>query len=116
MQDYRELRAWQRAHEFVLALHRATARFPVHERYGLTQQARRCAVSVPSNLAEGCGRFSKGDFRRFVDFAAGSAKEAEYQLELSHELGYLAAAEYGQLSTEIDTVQRMIRGLHSSLR
>ena len=115
MQDYRELRVWVKAHAFVLALYRATATFPRDEIYGLTQQLRRSAVSIPSNIAEGAGRFSTGDFRRFVDFAAGSAKEAEYQLLLALELGYITPTVHGPLTHELDAIQRMLRGLHTRL-
>jgi four helix bundle protein len=78
MQDYRKLTVWQRSHDLVLAIYDATARFPDAERYGLTSQAKRAAVSIPSNIAEGCGRETNNELRRFLFVAMGSASELDY--------------------------------------
>ncbi len=108
MQDYRQLRVWQRAHRLVLDVYRATATFPAEEKYGLTSQLRRSAVSVPSNIAEGCGRSSNADFARFLHIPTGSVLEADYQLLLARDLGYLHAAEHEPLAAEATAVRRML--------
>src|SRR5690348_3363574 len=89
MGDFRKLKAWEKADEFVLEVYRATENFPVSERYGLRSQIRRAAVSVPSNLAEGAGRGTDPQFVQFVRNALGSANEVEYQLSLAQRLGFL---------------------------
>jgi four helix bundle protein len=108
MQDFRNLKVWLKAHQVVLAVYRITARFPREELYGLTSQIRRCAVSVPSNIAEGCGRGTDADFRRFLQIAAGSASELDYQLLLSRDLGYLPSSEYDSLHPALTEVRRML--------
>jgi four helix bundle protein len=85
--SYRELVAWQKAMLLVTQIYRATKTFPVEERYGLTNQLRRAAVSVPSNIAEGQGRFSSRDFHRFLGTARGSLVEIETQVEIAKNLG-----------------------------
>lgn len=77
MQNFRDLRVWQKAHSFVLSLYRVTKSFPREEIYGLTAQIRRAAVSIPSNIAEGCARGSDADFARFLQNSMGSASEVE---------------------------------------
>ena len=85
MKDFGDLKVWHEAHKLTLAVYRASAAFPREERYGLTAQMRRSAVSVPSNIAEGCGRRG-ADFGRFMQIAMGSACELEYQLLLARDL------------------------------
>lgn len=111
MQDFRKLRVWQKAHDQVLAVYRSTRGFPKHEMYGLTAQLRRAAVSIPANIAEGCGRQSDADFSRFLAFALGSACELEYHLILAHDLGYLNRNTYRELEGAVVAVKRMIGGL-----
>lgn len=86
MQNYKNLRVWEDAHALVLEIYNATRSFPNDERYGLTSQIRRAAVSIPSNIAEGTGRGSDADFARFVQFAVGSISEVDYQLLLARDL------------------------------
>ena len=90
MRDHRNLRAFQLADELALLVYRETVGFPKEELFGLTAQIRRAAVSVASNIAEGCGRSSDADFLRFLDMANGSLRELQYQISLAHRLGYLA--------------------------
>jgi four helix bundle protein len=116
MQDFRELKVWQKAFQFALAVYRVTKAFPSDERYGLTSQLRRSASSIPANLAEGCGRGSDSDFARFCQIAMGSACEAECQLLLAFELGYLPSDEYDRLIMDIQEVKRMLSSLINRLR
>ena len=94
--SYRELVAWQKAMLLVTEIYRATKTFPIEERYGLTNQLRRAAVSVPSNIAEGQARFSSRDFHRFLGIARGSL-EIETQVEIAKSLGYLTCAQTAAL-------------------
>ncbi len=99
----------------VKAIYNATATFPATETYGLTGQIRRAAISVPSNIAEGHGRESEGDFRRFLAIARGSLAELQTQLILCGELGYLDGAAVGELFRNTEELARMIRGMQKSL-
>ena len=87
MQDYRKLAVWQSSHELTLAVYRVTIRFPKDELFGLTSQMRRSSSSIPTNIAEGCGRATNADFTRFLHISLGSANELEYQLLLCRDLG-----------------------------
>lgn len=89
MRDHRNLRAFQLADELAFLVYRETAAFPKEELFGLTSQIRRAAVSVASNIAEGCGRSSDVDFLRFLEMANGSLRELQYQISLAQRLGYL---------------------------
>ncbi len=82
--------AWQKADDLVIEIYQFTRRFPNEERYNLTSQMRRAAVSVPANIAEGCGKGTDKDFSRFLQIAMGSACELEYHLLLSRDLSYIA--------------------------
>src|SRR3954469_10975594 len=86
---YRELIAWQKAVEMVCTIYRVTSSFPSEERFGLTNQLRRAAVSIPSNIAEGQGRGVSRDFARYLRMANGSRQEVETQIAIAHRLGYL---------------------------
>jgi four helix bundle protein len=114
---YRDLVVWQKAMNLVEDVYRETARFPVEERYGLTAQMRRAAVSVPSNIAEGQGRRSSDDeLVRFLQIALGSLCELETQLELSVRLHLLTAEQMNRLRPASDEVGRLINGLIRSKR
>jgi four helix bundle protein len=116
MKNFHDLMVWQRAHDFVLKLYRSTKAFPREEIYGLTSQIRRAAVSVPSNIAEGCGRQGDRELARFCQIAMGSASEAEYQLLLAHDLGYMESKEYQELNQQLCEVKRMLNGFIQKLR
>lgn len=111
MKDFRDLKVWEKSHQLVLRLYQVSRTFPRDELYGLTSQMRRAAVSVPTNIAEGCGRGSDPDFARFLQMAMGSASEVDYLMLLSNDLGYLAAEEYAPLLAAISEVKRMLTGL-----
>lgn len=116
MKDFRELKVWEKAHQLTLAIYHTTAAFPKEELYGLTSQMRRSAASIPTNIAEGCGRGSDDDFRRFLQMAMGSASELEYHRILAHDLGYLAATDYERLSTAVIEVKRMLASLITKIK
>jgi four helix bundle protein len=109
--DYRKLNIWIKAHELTRAVYRHTARFPPGERYGLTSQLRRCAVSLGSNMVEGSGRRSDGDMRRFLQIARGSLCELQYQLLLARDLEYLSRETWDSLAAVSDEIGRMLVGL-----
>jgi four helix bundle protein len=116
MQDFRDLKVWQKAHEAVLQIYRATQSFPDTERYGLTSQIRRAAVSVPANIAEGSVRSSDADFARFLHIAIGSASEVDYYLLLARDLGYLPATSYETADQQLQEIKRMLNGLLARLK
>jgi four helix bundle protein len=115
MKDYRALQVWQRSHRLTLDLYAATRRFPKEELFGLTSQMRRSAASIPSNLAEGCGRDGDAELRRFVGIAHGSASEPEYFLLLAAGLGYLSAADHDPLAREVSELKKMLGALSRKL-
>jgi four helix bundle protein len=108
VQDYRNLEVWKYSHHLVLEVYRATKAYPKDEVYGLTSQTRRAASSIPANIAEGCGRNSDGDFRRFLQIALGSAMELDYHLLLARDLGYIDEQIQAGLADRIDRVRRML--------
>ncbi|CAN5850189.1 four helix bundle protein [soil metagenome] len=108
MGDYRSLRVWEKAHSLALAVYQATKGFPASEMYGLTSQMRRAAVSIPSNIAEGCGRNTQKELARFCRIALGSTNEPEYQALLAYELKLLDAPQFQRLTTEIVQVKKML--------
>lgn len=108
MQDYRKLDVWEKSHALTLAVYQHTKRFPKRERYGLSSQMRRCSASVPSNIAEGCGRNSNAQFYHFLEIAAGSASELDYQLLLARDLQYVSPDTYHRLSESLRSIRRML--------
>jgi four helix bundle protein len=115
MRDFKDLVVWQKAHRFALDVYQATTCFPHEEKYGLTAQLRRSATSIPTNIAEGCGRNGDRELARFLSIAAGSASEAEYLLLLSLELGYLSQAVYSSLFDSVCEIKKMLRALQRKL-
>ena len=108
MEDFKDLRVWAKADELTLAIYEKTRCFPKEELYGLTSQMRRSAASVGANIAEGCGRRSDGEMRRFLQIARGSANELEYHLLLAKDLHLLQTAEFADLETKVLEIQRML--------
>ncbi len=100
----------------VLEAYRATENFPKSEMYGLTGQIRRASVSIPANIAEGCGRNGDTEFARFLQIAMGSASELEYHLLVSRDLGYLPASEYEVLLKDVIEVKRMLTSFIQTLK
>jgi four helix bundle protein len=116
MRDHNKLRAFELADEVVLMVYRMTAGFPKEELYGLTSQIRRAAVSVPSNIVEGCARDSQADYLRFLTMAFGSLRELRYQLELSNRLGFLGDHDWPLIEPKIVEAEKALNGLIRSLR
>src|SRR5947207_3228875 len=113
--DYRDLEVWQQAMELVTLIYQHTARFPGEEKYGLTNQLRRAAVSVPSNIAEGQGRRTTKDFLTFLFIARGSILEVQTQVEIARRLLYLGQDQASLLDNQITTVVRLTNGLINAL-
>jgi four helix bundle protein len=111
MKDFRNLQVWRKAHEFALSAYKATAMFPKHERFVLTAQIRRAAVSIPANIAEGCGRRSDADFARFLQMAIGSANELEYHFLLACDLNLVSRTQHQSLSRQLIEIRKMLTGL-----
>ena len=111
MRDFKTLKVWEKSHYLALAVYKATAAFPKEELYGLTSQMRRAVASIPTNIAEGCGRETNAELSRFLQIAMGSASEVEYQLMLARDLDFLTLATYTPLSEELMRVKRMLNSL-----
>ena len=116
MRDHTKLRAFELADELAIAVYKATQSFPREEIFGLTSQLRRAAVSIPSNIVEGCARHSEAEYLHFLDMAYGSAREVEYQTGLSHRLGFLDAVMHEQLQHRATETAKVLNGLLRSLR
>jgi len=113
--DYRNLKAWRKAHELVLSVYWTTACFPSTEKYGLVSQMRRAAISVASNIAEGVGRNRRAETAHFVRVALGSCTELEYQILLSQELKYLEGRLASELTERTMELRAMLASLHRRL-
>ncbi|WHH57389.1 four helix bundle protein [Petroclostridium sp. X23] len=108
---YMNLRVWQKAHALTVEIYKITKTFPPDEKYGITNQIRRAVASIPTNIAEGHGRNSYGDFNRFISISIGSANEVEYLLLLSRDLGYINKQSYELLTKEILIIIKMLQAL-----
>jgi four helix bundle protein len=116
MQNYKDLKVWEKAHSFTLQVYEITSLFPKEETYGLTNQLRRSASSIPANIAEGCGKNSKQDFANFLNIALGSSNESEYFLILSKDLKYLIEETFTRLSNLINEIKGMLINLINKVR
>src|SRR6476646_104025 len=108
MEDSKDLRVWVKAYELTLNVYKKSREFPKEEMYGLTSQLRRAASSVGANIAEGCGRRSDPEMRRFLQIARGSTNEVEYHLLLARDLQFLSADEFKNLEAMVLEIQRML--------
>jgi four helix bundle protein len=115
MQDYRNLRVWQKAHQLTLSTYALSAYLRKPEAWPLRDQALRAAISIPSNIAEGTGRGSDPDFRRFLWHSLGSCNELEYDLLLARDLGILPEELHAGVARQVEEVRRMLSGLVQSL-
>jgi four helix bundle protein len=116
MRPHEKLEVWKRAVDFVVRVYKITESFPREEKFGLTSQIRRAAVSVPANIAEGAARQSPKEFSHFLSNAQGSASELATEMLLACRLGYLSEHDYCVSSGELDVIGRMIFGLSRSIK
>ena len=116
MKSFKSLSVWEKAHQLTLSIYSATASFPSDERFGLTSQLRRSGASIAANIAEGCGRGTDNELRRFLEIAMGSASETEYHLLLAKDLGYLSAEQQGALDEATCEVKRMLASFIKKLK
>jgi four helix bundle protein len=116
MRDHTKLRAFELADEVVLLIYRATMEFPKEEIYGLSSQMRRAAISVPSNIVEGCARESQAEYLRFLEIAFGSLRELHYQFDLSKRLGYFDGYDISGCESKIVETGKVLGALLRSMR
>jgi four helix bundle protein len=116
MRDHKKLRAFELADKVVLLIYQLTRGFPEQERYGLTSQMRRAAVSVPSNIVEGCARESQTEYLRFLEIAFGSLRELHYQFDLSMRLGYINGHDITNCEPKIIETEKVLSALLRSMR
>ena len=116
MNKFKDLKIWQLSVDIAKLVFKMTRNFPMNERYSLTSQLTRAAVSIPSNIAEGCSRNSKKEFNHFLSISLGSAFELETQLILAFDFGYIDKPSFEYIIPKINDVERMIGGLQKSLR
>jgi len=115
MEDFKDLKVWSKAHALTIEVYEKTRSFPRDEVYGLTSQLRRAAASIGANIAEGCGRRSDAEMKRFLQIARGSANELEYHLLLAKDLHFLAADDFAGLDEQVLQIQRMLAALVQQL-
>ena len=116
MQNYKDLKVWEKAHQFTLMVYEASKHFPKEELYGLTNQLRRSAYSIPANIVEGCGKNTKADFANFLNIALGSANESEYFILLTKDLAYINTEKFETLSKLINEIKAMLIALIAKVR
>jgi four helix bundle protein len=108
MKDFRTLKVWEKAHALTLAIYTATEKFSKQEIYAVTSQVQRAAVSIPANIAEGCGKDGDVELGRYFKIAMGSSSELEYLLLLAHDLGYLDDKDYQDLFNGLIEIRKML--------
>jgi four helix bundle protein len=109
MRDFRSLEIWNQGHSLTLDIYQVTEKFfPRVELYGLTSQIRRASASIPTNIAEGCGRRTQAEFNQFLQIAIGSSSEVEYQLQLARDLNYIDDACFETLSSKVVMIRKMM--------
>jgi len=116
MKDFKKLKVWEKSHHLALKVYGVTRKFPREELYGLTSQMRRSSVSIPTNIAEGCGRNRDTELNRFFEIAMGSASELEYLVLLARDLNFLGKEECNTLMNEITEVKRMLASFIQKLK
>ena len=110
------MKVWEKAHVLTLSIYKATEKFPKQEVYALTNQIQRAAVSIPTNIAEGCGKDSDAELKRYFVIAMGSSSELEYLLLLARDLGYLSDENHQILNNDLTEVRRMLNGFIQKLK
>ena len=116
MRDFKTLKVWQLSHKLTLDIYQITANYPKYELFALVSQMRRSSSSIPTNIAEGCGRRTDDDFAHFLQMAFGSANEIEYQILLSADLNYIRREKEMELNRQIEEIKRMLSALITKVR
>jgi|LFRM01.1.fsa_nt_gb four helix bundle protein len=115
VKSYKDLTVWQKSMDMVVDVYALTKSFPHSEVFGLASQMQRAAVSIPSNVAEGCERGTQGDFARFLSIASGSVAELETQILVATKLGYLTPESIGPVLSLCDEIGKMLRALRNAV-
>ncbi|MDA3861348.1 MAG: four helix bundle protein [Melioribacteraceae bacterium] len=115
MHNFKELKVWQKGRSFVKEIYLTVSKFPPEEKFALTSQMKRAAISIPSNIAEGAGRETENDFARFLDIANGSAFELETQIYLAFDLKFITEEKLNNLIDKIEEIEKMIYGFKKRL-
>lgn len=108
MKDFKNIEIWKRSHKLTVEIYRATQHFPKEEIFGLTSQIRRAVSSIPTNIAEGCGRRTNAELANFLNIASGSASEVEYEILLAKEVGYITAEQCDVWTQGITEIRSML--------
>ena len=116
MKDFRTLKVWEKAHNLTLAIYKSTEGFPKQELYALTNQIQRAAVSIPANIAEGCGKDSDAELKRYFLIAMGSSSELEYLLLLARDLGYLPESVFRPMTNDLVEIRKMLNAFIQKLK
>jgi len=116
MKDFRTLKVWEKAHALTLTIYKSTESFPKQEMYALTSQLQRAAVSIPANIAEGCGKDSDAELKRYFLISMGSASELEYLLILAHDLGYLPENAFQSMTNDLVEIRKMLNAFIQKLK
>ncbi len=116
IRNFKTLQIWRRSRSYVKSIYQVTDSFPFEEKYGLTSQINRAAISIPSLIAEGCGRGTEKDLNRFLDMAVGSACEIETQMYLAFDLKYIGQDTLNYSIDEIEQIRKMIIGFQRTLK
>lgn len=116
MHDIKKLKIWQKAIDLAVNVYQVSANFPIDERYGLIAQIRRCSISISSNISEGAGRNTKGEFKQFLGIASGSSFELQTQLIIAERLGFIDGMSCEKLLDNIDEPQKMNFKLQAALK
>ena len=115
MQDFKKLRVWQLSREFVSDIYKLTDNFPKHELHSMTNQLRRASYSIPSNIAEGSGKKSQKEFKRYLNIAQGSTKEIECFLILSNDLKYITYDQFKETNNKLEIISKMLWNLSKNI-
>ena len=116
MKDFRSLKVWEKAHAMTLTIYKSTESFPKQEMYALTSQLQRAAVSIPANIAEGCGKDSDAELKRYFLISMGSASELEYLLLLAYDLGYLPENTFQSMTSDLVEIRKMLNAFIQKLK
>lgn len=116
MQDFKKILVWQRSHQLTVDIYKVTKRFPKDENHGLTSQIRRAVSSIPTNIAEGCGRRTNAELANFLNIASGSASEVEYEVLLAKDIGYITNEQCEAWTREIVEIRSMLAAYIKRLR